>query len=162
MLNFQFPDLVKKTGRLLRARRETLSVAESCTGGLLSETITRVPGSSGFFLQGCITYHNDSKVKLLGVRKGTLAKHGAVSKQCAEEMAQGSLQKAGSDWALAITGIAGPGGGSNSKPVGLVYVALAGPGRVVGRKLLLKGSRRHIRSQSVRYAIQWLCSHLKK
>lgn len=109
---------------LLR-RNWTLAVAESCTGGLLGHLITRVPGSSAYFLGGVIAYANAVKVAQLSVPEAVLARYGAVSAPCAETMARGVRERFGADVALSITGIAGPGGGTPEKPVGLVYIGLA-------------------------------------
>ncbi|MEW6517128.1 MAG: CinA family nicotinamide mononucleotide deamidase-related protein [candidate division FCPU426 bacterium] len=116
-------------GRLLQARGQTLAVAESCTGGRIASRLTSVPGSSAYFLEGVVAYANASKTKRLGVPQPLLARWGAVSAQTAERMAAGVRRSAGADWGLATTGLAGPGGGSQAKPVGLVYLGLAGPGR---------------------------------
>jgi nicotinamide-nucleotide amidase len=110
---------------LLAACSGTLATAESCTGGLLANRVTNVPGASNVFLQGFVTYANDAKVRSLGVETGLLDVHGAVSRQVAAAMAAGALKAAGSDYALSTTGIAGPGGGSIEKPVGTVYIGLA-------------------------------------
>jgi nicotinamide-nucleotide amidase len=117
--------LGKAVGSLLRERRLTLSVAESCTGGLIASKLTDVPGSSDYFLESFTVYSNQSKVRLLGVKAGTLKKFGAVSKQTAIEMAQGVRKLSRSDIGLSTTGIAGPSGGSKSKPVGLVWIGYA-------------------------------------
>ncbi|WP_320677502.1 competence/damage-inducible protein A [Prochlorococcus sp. MIT 1300] len=110
---------------LLRKKNEKLVIAESCTGGGLGAALTAVPGASDVFLGGVITYSNDLKQKLLGVNKELLQKHGAVSAQVAEAMAKGVKEKLGADWAIAITGLAGPLGGNNKKPVGLVFCCIA-------------------------------------
>ena len=122
--------------RLLTERKKTLALAESCTGGCIAHRVTNVPGASAVFLGGFVTYSNESKQKFLGVRAGTLAAHGAVSETVAREMAEGARSQLGADFALAVTGIAGPGGGTKEKPVGTVFVGLAGEfGTVVERKL---------------------------
>jgi nicotinamide-nucleotide amidase len=110
---------------LLTQRRQTLVVAESCTGGRLASRVTDVPGASAVFLGGLVTYSNEFKQRLLGVRPETLAAHGAVSEPVVCEMAAGARASYGSDFALAITGIAGPDGGSDAKPVGTVFIALS-------------------------------------
>ncbi len=119
--------LVSAVGALLRSRRETLAVAESCTGGGLGQMLTDIPGSSDYFMGGIISYSNAVKTSLLGVSPDDLATYGAVSVPVAQQMACGVKQRLGSDWGLSITGIAGPGGGTESKPVGLVYIGLATP-----------------------------------
>lgn len=116
-------------GKRLRQRHETLAVAESCTGGLVSRRITGVPGASEYFLEGVIAYSNDAKIKRLQVPPDLLARHGAVSEPVALAMARGVRRTAGAAWGLATTGIAGPGGGSRAKPVGTVCLALVGPGK---------------------------------
>lgn len=113
-------------GRLLLARGLTIALAESCTGGLLASALTDVAGSSAYVLGGVVSYSNEAKMRLLGVQESTLLAHGAVSPQAAAEMAQGARRLFGSDLAVAVTGIAGPGGGTPEKPVGLVYLHLAG------------------------------------
>jgi nicotinamide-nucleotide amidase len=112
--------------RLLTGRKKTLAMAESCTGGCIAHHVTNVPGASSVFLGGFVTYSNESKQKFLGVRAETLAAHGAVSEAVAREMAEGARQQTGADFAIAVTGIAGPGGGTKEKPVGTVFIGLAG------------------------------------
>lgn len=114
--------------RLLTEKRLTLATAESCTGGLISNRITDVPGASGVFTHGFITYANEAKVSLLGVSPADLEAHGAVSETVARQMAAGALQASGADLAVAVTGIAGPGGGSDEKPVGTAWIGLAARG----------------------------------
>jgi nicotinamide-nucleotide amidase len=111
---------------LLTRRHETLAVAESCTGGCIAHRLTNVPGSSAVFLAGLVTYSNAAKEKFLALRAETIAKHGAVSEQVAREMAEGARQQTGADYALSVTGIAGPSGGTDLKPVGTVFIGLAG------------------------------------
>jgi nicotinamide-nucleotide amidase len=112
---------------LLRLRGETLAVAESCTGGLLANRITNVPGASVVFDRGVVTYSNEAKEALLHIPAAVITEEGAVSAEVARLMAEGVRHQAGTDWGIGITGIAGPGGGSAAKPVGLVYFALVGP-----------------------------------
>jgi nicotinamide-nucleotide amidase len=119
--------LEKVVGELLRQASATLALAESCTGGLVSERLTRVPGSSDYFLGGAVTYTNELKTRLVGVPPEMLAEHGAVSEPVARSMAEGVRRALGSDYGIGITGVAGPGGGSEAKPVGTVHLALAGP-----------------------------------
>jgi len=118
-------DLEQAVVRLLTDRNQTLAVAESCTGGYLAHRITNVPGASAVLLAGYVTYSNEAKVDLLGVIPDLIEKNGAVSKQVALAMAEGARARANADFALATTGIAGPGGGSEEKPVGTVFIALA-------------------------------------
>ena len=121
--------------RLLTERKKTLALAESCTGGCIAHYVTNVPGASAVFPGGFVTYSNESKQKFLGVRAETLAAHGAVSETVAREMAEGARSQLGADFALAVTGIAGPDGGTKGKPVGTVFIGLAGDfGTVVERK----------------------------
>jgi len=144
-------------GGLLRKKKWMLATAESCTAGLLSARLTRVPGSSKYYLGGVVAYSNEIKLKALGVSKTTLKKYGAVSGEAAEEMAQGVLEKTGADVAVSITGIAGPDGGSAKKPVGLVFIGLARPGktmRAVSFKFL--GTRGQIRERGVAAALTLL------
>ncbi|HSV62076.1 MAG TPA: nicotinamide-nucleotide amidohydrolase family protein, partial [Chthoniobacterales bacterium] len=118
-------DLEQAVVRLLTDRKQTLAVAESCTGGYLAHRITNVPGASVVLLAGYVTYSNEAKVDMLGVIPDLIEKNGAVSKQVVLAMAEGARARANADFALATTGIAGPGGGSEEKPVGTVFIALA-------------------------------------
>ena len=117
--------------RLLAERRQSLSLAESCTGGFIANRITNVPGASAVFLEGLVTYSNAAKERLLGVRPETLTGAGAVSELCAREMAKGSRQRSAADFALSVTGIAGPSGGTPTKPVGTVFIGLATASRTI-------------------------------
>lgn len=112
-------------GRLLKAKGKTLAVAESCTGGLIANLVTNVPGASDWFERGIVSYSNRSKIEILGVNEKTIKKFGAVSRECAVEMARGARKISGADFGLAVTGIAGPSGGTEGKPVGTVHIALA-------------------------------------
>ena len=120
-------DIAEEVGRLLREEGKTLSVAESCTGGNIAHRVTAIAGSSDYFLGGVVSYSNSAKMELLGVEEATIQDHGAVSQQTVEQMATGALSRFNSDYALATSGIAGPSGGSKEKPVGTVWIALAGP-----------------------------------
>lgn len=122
----QIQDLASEIVATLARRGETLGTAESCTGGLIAAAITDIPGSSTAFFGGFVTYANEAKVNLIGVSAATLDRHGAVSKETVREMAEGARMAAQTDWAIAVTGIAGPGGGTIHKPVGLVYFGLSG------------------------------------
>lgn len=133
--------LAEVVGAILRERGQSLAVAESCTGGMLADQITHVPGASEYFLGGVVAYANEAKTKLLGVREATLKKNGAVSAEAVLEMAAGARQRFGSHWALATSGIAGPTGGSKEKPVGTVHVALVGPATQWERQYLFPFSR---------------------
>jgi nicotinamide-nucleotide amidase len=134
----------------------TLSVAESCTGGLLAQRITDVPGSSKYFIEGVVAYANEAKMKTLGVEPILLLEHGAVSAPVAEAMAEGIRERSGTDFGLAITGIAGPDGGTEEKPVGLVYIALANDNTTENRKLKLPGDRQLIRWRASQAALDLL------
>lgn len=118
-------DLAERLGEELRDREETIAIAESCTGGLVGGAITAVPGSSDYFDRGFVTYANDAKQAALGVSREALDQHGAVSAPVAREMAQGARDVAGTTWAIATTGVAGPTGGTEQTPVGTVYIAIA-------------------------------------
>lgn len=141
---------------LLLERGQTLSVAESCTGGLLGAALTERAGSSAYFLGGALTYSNELKHALLEIPQSVLETHGAVSPECARAMAFGVRKLTGSDWALSVTGIAGPGGATETRPVGLVYVGLAGPDRLEAREFRFEGDRAEVRRRSVESALAWL------
>jgi PncC family amidohydrolase len=130
-----------RIGEGLQELRLTVSVAESCTGGLVGSRLTDVAGSSMYFLGGIIAYSNDAKVKLLAVRRETLATHGAVSEETAREMAEGVRKSFGTDIGLAVTGIAGPGGATKDKPVGLMWLALSAEEGIQTRLIRLTGDR---------------------
>jgi nicotinamide-nucleotide amidase len=134
----------------------TLSVAESCTGGLLAQRITEVPGSSKYFIEGVVAYSNEAKTRSVGVEPMLLLEHGAVSAPVAEAMAEGIRKRAETDFGLSITGIAGPGGGTDEKPVGTVFIALANEIKTEHRKLNLPGDRQLIRWRSSQAALDLL------
>lgn len=140
----------------LLSRDETMAVAESCTGGLLGSLLTAEAGSSAWFVGGVIAYANSVKEAVLGVSETTLARHGAVSAECAGEMAAGSLRATGAHWALSVTGIAGPGGGTAEKPVGLVYLGLAGPEVLEVTERRFRGDRERIRQAAAMTAVHLL------
>jgi nicotinamide-nucleotide amidase len=128
-------------GQVLREHQATLALAESCTGGLIGHLVTEVPGSSDYFLMGAVTYSNAAKQQQLGVRAETLAAQGAVSEATVREMAEGVRRVAGTTLGLAVSGIAGPGGGTTEKPVGTVFCAVAGPAGTRARHFLLPFGR---------------------
>lgn len=134
----------------------TVALAESCTGGLVATTITAVSGSSGYFLGGVVSYSNEAKTGLLDVPAGALDAHGAVSAQVARAMAAGARSRFGATLAASITGVAGPDGGSEEKPVGLTYVGLSAPGGVDVRRFQFTGDRDGNREAAARAALEWL------
>lgn len=145
----------------LSSLNKSVATAESCTGGLIASTIVDVPGASDCFNEGYVTYSNEAKMKNLGVSQETLASYGAVSKQTACEMARGVRNRAGADLGIASTGIAGPGGGTVEKPVGLVYIACAyGDDKCTFRELHLSGDRSQVRKAAANEAIKLLAECL--
>lgn len=134
----------------------TLAVAESCTGGLIAQRLTEIPGSSVYFMEGVVAYSNDAKIRSLGVDPEVILRHGAVSAPVAEAMAEGIRRRADTDFGLAVTGIAGPGGGTEEKPVGLVFIALADDAHIEHRKLMLPGDRHLIRWRASQAALDLL------
>jgi nicotinamide-nucleotide amidase len=153
--------LEEVVGELLKWRGYTLATAESCTGGLLAGRITEVPGSSDYFLQGVVSYSNDAKKDLLGVPKKLIEQHGAVSEEVANAMAAGIRKRANTTFGIGVTGIAGPGGGSEEKPVGLVYIALADDAQSTARKFVFPGDRVFIRTLSVNAALDMIRRRIK-
>jgi nicotinamide-nucleotide amidase len=148
--------LEEVVGRALARRRLTLAVAESCTGGLVSDRLTNVPGSSRYLLMGVVAYHNRIKADVLGVPPSLLLRDGAVSPQAAQAMAKGIRARAGADLGLAVTGIAGPTGAAPTKPVGLVYLALADARTTQVRRCQFHGDRLAIKHQTAQLALDWL------
>lgn len=142
-------------GKLLQQNQLKIVSAESCTGGLISAAITDVPGSSDWFTQGWVTYSNESKIKELGVAQELIIKYGAVSEQVVIAMAEGALHQSGVDIAIATSGVAGPSGGSDLKPVGMVWLGIAVKNkRSFAECLSLSGNRKEIREQAVVIAMQ--------
>ena len=146
--------LSRKVGKALKAKGATLVTAESCTGGWVAQAVTSVAGSSDWFERGYVTYSNAAKREALGVRKTTLARHGAVSEQTAREMARGALRFGRGTIGLSITGIAGPGGGAPGKPVGTVCFAFAYGRKIRSETKRFKGNRNSVRRQSVAQALR--------
>jgi len=147
--------LAAELGIALQARGWKLALAESCTGGMAAQYVTAIPGSSAWFERGFVTYSNEAKLELLGVSPETLKLHGAVSEQTAREMALGALNHSHAQVVAAITGIAGPDGGSKEKPVGTVWFCWAGPGGLLKSEIRqLSGSREAIRRKAVETALE--------
>jgi len=161
MENIKF--LLKEIYTLLSQKNLTVATAESCTGGMIGSYLTSVPGISAYYGYGFVTYSNEAKQKLLGVNPQTLEAYGAVSSYTAVEMAEGALRVSGADVAISVTGIAGPGGGTAQKPVGLVYVGCAtAGGKRFFEKLNLSGSREEIRLKTVQNALTILKLRLEQ
>ncbi|MGN1098390.1 MAG: competence/damage-inducible protein A [Clostridia bacterium] len=154
--------MVSTVVELLRQKGKTLATAESCTGGMIGRQITSVPGASQVYGFGFITYANEAKEKLLGVKRETLAAHGAVSPETAREMAEGARRVSGADIAVAVTGIAGPDGGTPEKPVGLVYVGISSESGTRAVKLNLSGNRERIRIRTCLHALDLVRRELLK
>lgn len=153
-------DLVQQVSQLLRQKRWRMATAESCTGGLIAAAMTELAGSSDVFECGFVTYSNHAKEKQLGVPKALLAKHGAVSEPVALAMAAGAAAKARVPLAVAVTGIAGPGGGSNEKPVGTVWIAWWSEEESRAQQFLFSGNRQAVRQATVEQALQGLIRKL--
>lgn len=147
-------DLARKLGARLKRGNETLATAESCTGGWAAQVVTSVAGSSAWFERGFVSYSNEAKQELLGVRPETLRAHGAVSEETAREMARGALERSRATIAVSITGVAGPGGGTPEKPVGTVCFAWARAGEVRSETRRFAGDRESVRRQSVILALE--------
>ena len=154
-------ELAEAVGRLLRSSGKKLALAESCTGGMVSSLVTDVAGSSDYFLGGVVSYANDAKESLLGVDDETLRSHGAVSEETAREMARGARERFGADVGAAVTGVAGPGGGSEEKPVGTVWFAISDrDGREVAKRRSFVGDRSHVRKSASVHALELVRRHL--
>lgn len=146
----------KVVGKLLLKKKATLATAESCTGGALASLITDVSGASRYFERGVVTYSNRSKIDLLGVKAKTIQKFGAVSAEVAREMAEGVRNRAGTTYGLSVTGIAGPSGGTKTKPVGTVYVALATPKSTEVKHFCYSRGRLKFKQMVTATALDWL------
>ena len=154
--------LEETVGSLLVARRLTLAIAESCTGGLIGHRLTNVPGSSEYFLGGLIAYSYLAKERLLGVQPGTLQTFGAVSEPTVREMARGVCQALGAHVGVAVTGIAGPGGGTADKPVGLTWIALCAPGFERAERYVWTGDRAANKEASAEAALRLVLDYLEQ
>ena len=146
----------------LRSMERTVALAESCTGGLLANSFTDVPGSSKVFAGSAVCYANDAKVNLLGIPECLIAQHGAVSAECAAAMATAAIEKFGSDYAISVTGFAGPGGGTDADPVGTVYIGYASPTGVWSRRIVLPGDRHQVKQRAVNNALDFMRRKLNK
>jgi nicotinamide-nucleotide amidase len=148
--------LEEVVGQMLKAAGKTLALAESCTGGLIAERVTDVPGSSAYFIEGAVTYSNEAKMRTLNVLPEILDQHGAVSAETAEAMAHGMRERAGTDYAISVTGIAGPDGGTEEKPVGLVFLGYADESEVKSMRVMMPGDRFLIRWRTSQMALDLL------
>jgi PncC family amidohydrolase len=154
--------LEEEVGEELVVRGETLAIAESLTGGLVASRITDVPGSSRYFIEAMVTYSDESKMERLGVREETLIAHGAVSEEVACEMAEGARVVLGADWGISTTGIAGPTGDTEEKPLGLVYVAVSGPTGTRVVRHIFAGDRLAVKASSAEAVIKLLNEELER
>ena len=158
--NSSINSIAQQVGEALRRIDKKLTVAESCTGGGIAESITSVAGSSQWFEYGYITYSNKAKIKLLGVEQQTLDSYGAVSEQVVEQMAEGALKSSDADYAIAVSGIAGPDGGTAEKPVGTVWICWITPEITRVEKYQLQGDRQAVRDQVIKISLQELLQQL--
>lgn len=154
--------ILKQIHRTLLTRQKTVSLAESCTGGIISSLLTSQSGSSGYFLSGVVAYSNKSKELLLGIPEKTIVKYGAVSEKIAKLMAENIRKKTNADFGLSVTGLAGPSGANKNKPVGTVFISLSDENRNICRKFSFSGSRQSIRKKSAQEALKLLCAHLSR
>ena len=163
MTDEQLTQLSRDIGELLLARHATVTTAESCTGGWIAKIITDIAGSSAWFQRGFVTYSNDAKQQMIGVSAQSLAAYGAVSEEVVREMAQGALQEAAADFAVSVSGIAGPGGGSDDKPVGTVWFGFAtAQSEVLTQCCHFSGDREAVRRQATAFALQTLSVQILK
>ncbi|MEA3306184.1 MAG: CinA family protein [Elusimicrobiota bacterium] len=157
----QIKTIQEEIAKIFKLKKLTLSAVESCTGGLISKMITEVPGSSSYFKGGLTAYSNEVKVNVLGIKKKTLTSFGAVSPQCAFEMAERAIKIFKTDFAVSTTGIAGPGGASAKKPIGMVYFGLAHNGKTKTYKKIFKGNRNRIQKEAAHFALNLLIKNIK-
>jgi len=163
MTDRELSQLCTRVGQLLLARNASVTTAESCTGGWIAKALTDIAGSSAWFERGFVTYSNEAKQQMVGVSESTLAQFGAVSEQVVREMAQGALSEAGAQYALSVSGIAGPDGGSEGKPVGTVWFGFAAStGEVLALVERFHGDREAVRRQATAWALQTLHDHFLK
>ena len=155
-----FAALVPIVMRKLQDARQTVATAESCTGGILATAFTTLPGSSAVYIGGVSSYANSAKSKLLDVDPALILAHGAVSQEVAIKMSEGVRKELGADWAISVTGVAGPDGGSAEKPVGTVWFGLAGPRGSAARVSMFSGDRSAVRMAAAEFAMQWLVEEL--
>ena len=153
-------NIAERLATLLLEKKKTLATAESCTGGMISSAIVGIPGVSGVFKAGFVTYANEAKVKMLGVSEETLKQYGAVSMDTAKQMAEGAAKAAECDFAISVTGIAGPDGGSAEKPVGLVFIGTYAEGKVYAEEYHFTGNRMRIREAAAKAAMLQLMKYL--
>ncbi|WP_314420981.1 nicotinamide-nucleotide amidase [Pseudescherichia vulneris] len=160
MTDSELMQLSERIGQALKARGATVTTAESCTGGWVAKAITDIAGSSAWFERGFVTYSNEAKAQMIGVKPETLAQHGAVSEPVVVEMAIGAIKAARATYAVSISGIAGPDGGSENKPVGTVWFGFASAaGEGITRRECFVGDRENVRRQATAYALQTLWQH---
>ena len=152
--------LEEKIAKTLLKHSKTLSIAESCTGGLLTHRLTNIPGSSGFLMATVVCYSNQSKTRILQVPSVLIKKYGAVSMPVAKRMAQGVRRILNTDFAVSITGIAGPDGGTTQKPVGLTFIAIANRQKVICQQKIFKGNRLRVKKQATDHALKLLAKFL--
>lgn len=153
-------ELAVKIGKKLKEKKQRLVAAESCTGGWIAKCCTDVPGSSEWFDRGFVTYSNQAKQEMFGVSEALLVDKGAVSEAVVKAMADGAIAQSNAHWAVSVSGIAGPGGGSDEKPVGTVWVAWKGPGKAYEEKLIFDGDREAVRRQTVAHVLTELSNLL--
>ena len=146
----------------LRSMEKTIALAESCTGGLLADSFTDIAGASKVFAGSAVCYSNDAKINILGISECLLAQHGAVSAECAEAMAVAATEKFGTDYALSVTGFAGPTGGTDENPVGTVFIGYATPTGVWSKKVFMHGDRAQVKLRAVNTALDWMRRHIAK